>query len=349
MSNQKNLCNVLREEWWSIITLIDYASTLLDRLLQQIRTLLNRIKNTILNQIASAIRNIKDIIAKYLGLSAIDNAAARKDFCRILYTCQPAIEILTKYIGSDFFNVIFGTDSIKVLDLKKYGITYQTTFNSKFELFEYVACRLSLSSMLDSAVENMISSLLQLISKFTKYLDVDWWLNNTMPGRVLRRLIAEYDAVFNNYIKPFLDKLTPFMNCGFALCDFSFSTTNYLDDFASKYKANLKTLPDMSKTWEITKTALYSDLTDSMTDMKSTLTTFQNKYNNTLNGAQQVYQKATKSNETTPFSSDELQQKNNGKTGNMLTSSLNDQNELHITTLRQAKVLSTPNSDVGLA
>lgn len=272
-SQEKNICNALRESWRSLITLVDYLEGFLRKILSQIQALINRIKNTVLRRILSTIRSLQEIISNFLGLQAIDTAEMRTSICGIIYKCQPMIEILSQLISKDFFDKIFGPDSIKTIDLSKYGIA-QLTFNSKFELFEYVACRLSLSGLLNSIVDNLISNLLQFLGQFDKYLDINWWLQNTVWGRALARLMKEYEDFFNDRVKPFLDKLIPYLNCTFALCDFSISTNNYFEDFQQKFKAERQQKVDLSYEFVILKSDLYSDLTESFDSAKTELDTF---------------------------------------------------------------------------
>lgn len=272
-TSESNICNVLRETWRSIITLVDYLKSFLRKILSQIQALISRIKNTIIRRLLSTIRSLQEIIQNFLGLQSLDNAKIRGDFCNLLYVCKPAIETISQFVSPELFSKIFGKESIKTIDLSKYGIS-PLNFNSKFELFEYVACRLSLTGLLDSVVSNFINQLMSFLSQFDKYFDINWWLENTVWGRVLKRLINEYESIFNDRIKPFLDKLIPYLNCTFALCDFSVSTNNYLDDFQAKFKAERsQTAPNVFE-FKIVKEELYSDLTDSMNSAQAEMVTF---------------------------------------------------------------------------
>lgn len=272
-TSESNICNVLRETWRSIITLVDYLKSFLRKILSQIQALISRIKNTIIRRLLSTIRSLQEIIQNFLGLQTLDSNSARSSFCSILYACKPAVETISQFVSPELFSKIFGKESIKTINLSDYGIS-PLNFNSKFELFEYVACRLSLTGLLDSVVSNFINQLMSFLSQFDKYFDINWWLENTVWGRVLKRLINEYESIFNDRIKPFLDKLIPYLNCTFALCDFSVSTNNYLDDFQAKFKAERsQTAPDVFE-FKIVKEELYSDLTDSMNSAQAEMVTF---------------------------------------------------------------------------
>lgn len=99
-------------------------------------------------------------------------------------------------------------------------------------------------------------------------------MSNTVWGRVLNTYLNEYEAFFNNRIKPFLDKLVPYLDCTFALCDFKVSTTNYFDDFSAKFKTERMQNTDLTFEWNIARKELYSDLTSSLNDAKRELDTF---------------------------------------------------------------------------
>lgn len=350
MSNQKNLCNVMREQWRSLIAMLDYAASLLKRVLNQIQALIDRLKNTVIKSIANAIRDLKDIISKYLGLQAIDTNSARKDFCTLLYGCKPALELIANYVDPDLFNWIFGKDEIKSFNLSAYGLPAQT-FNSKFEVFDFVACRLSLSGMLNSAVENMISGLMELIGKFDKYLQIDWWLKNTVWGRVLKRLMDTYESIFNDYVKPYLNKLTPFLDCGFALCDFTHSTSNYLEDYKDKYRLDMRTLPDLKRDWRVVKEELYKDLKDYMSETSKIFTDFKYVYIANMNkGSDTTYVKGgSVASQTLPYSSEEKEKTKYALTErkNMLTPALTSDAQTKIG-LRAPLILQTPNSEVSV-
>lgn len=272
-SNEKNICNVLRETWRATINLVDYLSTLLRKIKDKIQALINRLKNTIIRRLLSTIADVRNVISNFLGLQTLDINSVRNTFCETLWKCAPAIEQISKFVSPELFSKIFGPDSIKTIDLSKYGIP-AIQFNSKFELFEYVACRLSLRGLLDDVVNSLTNQMLEFIGKFEKYLDINWWLSNTVWGRVLNTYLNEYEAFFNNRIKPFLDKLVPYLDCTFALCDFKVSTTNYFDDFSAKFKTERIQTADLSFEWNIARKELYSDLTSSLNDAKRELDTF---------------------------------------------------------------------------
>ena len=313
--NTQTLCNALKGEWYSIVTLIKYLATLLDRIKAQIQAIIDRIKNTIINQIINTIKSLEENISSLLGLKAIDSNKARQDFCEVLYKCEFAIEMISKTISPELYKIIFGSTPINTIDLSKYGINIQSSFNSRYELFQYVFCRLSLQGILQDITNTLINNILTFINKFTKYFDIDFWLNNTFVGRQLKLLIAEYDAIFNDMILPFLNKLDLFLGCSWAICDYKASTLNMYDSFSENYKANRDATKPVGNRWSITKEALYADLSQSFSEANSQMVTFNNTTMASINGASTVYKLAVNntpsevtpsSSQTLPYNSDQL-------------------------------------------
>lgn len=259
-SNEQNLCTFLREEWFALINLINFMSNALKKQLQIIQGLLDRIRNTIISRLLSTIRSLQDYLSGLLGLQTIDNS--RKDFCAVLYTCLPALEKIAKFISPDVYKAIFGADPIDTFDLNKYGIPGPSHFSSKYELMEYYVCRLSFRSALNGITNKIISNILEFLSKFDKYFDINWWLDNTVWGRQLKLLINEYEAIFDG-IKKFINKLIPYINCSFALCDFKFSTQNFIDNLKASYKLEQKPAPNLPYELKVAREQIYSSLTDS--------------------------------------------------------------------------------------
>lgn len=347
-SNEKNLCNVLRDTWRALLELVNYNSSYLRRILSSIQALINRVKNTILRRIANVIRDIRDIISNFLGLQTIDNNLARNEFCKVLYACKPALEKIMPLISQELYNKIFGPDNIKTIDLAAYGLP-SINFASKFELFEYVACRLSLRGLLDSVTETMIQTLLAFIQQFEKYLDINWWLDNTAFGRVLKKLIKQYEDIFNNTVKPFIDELEKYMKCAFALCDFSKSTDNFLSDFSSKYKIERSQKVNLETEWVLSKEELYSDLTIGMDNIKTEISTFQTNMvtpiQNTIPNFHYKKDNEKSNNEqvtdSLPFNKDERNSfKNNQSRTNILSPNLVAKNTL----IRKPVSNKSPNS-----
>lgn len=354
--NQLNsVCNYLKNEWRSIVTLINYLSTLLDKIKAEINSLLHRIQNTIIARMLSTIRDIRDIISNYLGLQIIDNNALRKNFCETLYQCEAYVKALDKLMPTELYNKFFNND-VQFVDLSKYGFYGPTHFESSFALFEYVACRLSLRSILDGVTNQIINNLMNFLEKFDKYFDLNWWLQNTVWGRCLQRLINEYDLVFQR-IKPYIQKLNEFLNCTFALCDFTASVNNLFTDLQTRYAIKRDTT--MPNEFVILKEDLYQDLAISMNAAKNEIKTFKRtlvapltqtppNFHTRTTGesipSENIQSRQANDSQTTPFNTTELSTIKNNVTNrkSSLTPGVTDGSPVN---LRRVQVFYSPNTD----
>ena len=268
---EKNVCNLLRDTWYSLILLLENLSDVPRKILTQIKQLVQKLKNIVDDVLVNYAREISELIKSYLGLRKVDPSKARKNFCSLLYACLPAVNKMIELgvIPKELSDFIFKSGDIDEKTLEKFGI-FNVTINNNFDLFEYVACRLSTTTLLNSYIDNMINSLLQYLQQFEKFLDVDYWLNNHYIGRLIKRKIAEYEALMATLLDIINNDLEPFMDCVFASCDFSISTKNFMDDFSSKTEliSTRKNLTSLSSTWSVSKDKILSSLTTTLNETK---------------------------------------------------------------------------------
>lgn len=273
MSNaEKNVCDILRDTWFSLITLLNNLKDVPRKVLTQIKQLVQKLKNIVDDALVKYAQEIADLIKSYLDLRKIDASKARKSFCSLLYSCKPAIAKLIEFgvIPKALADEIFGPNPVKQETLESFGI-YGVSINSNFELFEYIACRLSVTSLLNNYIDNMINSLLVYLQQFEKYLDLDFWLNNHYIGRLIKRKIAEYEALMAYILQIINDDVEPFMDCAFATCDFAVSTKNFLDDFGDKMdceRQQPKSVTSLAATWKVSREKITQAFSDSLKDTK---------------------------------------------------------------------------------
>lgn len=298
---EKNVCNILRDTWYSLIALLDNLKDVPQKILSQIRQLLQKLKNIVNDALVKYAQELADLIKSYLNLRKIDNSKARKSFCSLLYACLPAINKLIEFgvIPKSVADEIFGPNPIKQETLESLGI-YGVTINSNFDLFEYIACRLSTTTLLNNYIDGIINSLLAYLQQLEKFLDPDFWLNNHYIGRLIKRKIAEYEALMSSLLKIINDDLEPFMDCAFASCDFAVSTKNFLDDFSDKMdceREQPKSLTSLASTWKVSKEKMLGEF-------KTTL-------DNTKEIFQQISDDANKSKESFNAAKAEIKKENN--------------------------------------
>jgi len=274
MSNaEKNVCDILRDTWFSLITLLNNLKDIPRKVLTQLKQLVQKLKNIVNDVLVKYAKEIADLIKSYLDLRKIDSSKARKSFCSLLYSCMPAVNKLIEFgvIPKGLADEIFGPNPVKKETLESFGI-YGVSINSNFELFEYIACRLSVTTLLNNYIDNMINSLLAYLQQFEKYLDLDFWLDNHYIGRLIKRKIAEYEALMSYILQIINDDVEPFMDCAFATCDFAVSTKNFLDDFGDKMdceRQQPKSLTSLAATWKVSREKITKAFSDSLEDTKA--------------------------------------------------------------------------------
>lgn len=311
MSTEKNLCNAMREEWRMLYTLIQNVSQILNKLLNLIRSLINRIVNSYLSAIAATLRDIKDIVAAYLGLSAIDTASARQEFCRLLYNCKPAMDIVMRNYDKSLYKWLYEQDSFETPDLSKWGIP-SIKFNSKYEVFEYAACRLSLNSLYNSFIDTLINNLMNFLNDYKKYASIDWFLEHTWLGKFLARQMKDYEEFFKDHILKYMDMMLPYLNCAFAMCDFGLSTTNFMEDFKTKYKIGKNNIHNPLDNWVLFKDDMLSGMKYTMDQMIADIEEI--VPSEMISNPEQPQSKAT-----TPYNGDEQSRQESNKNSEMIS------------------------------
>lgn len=234
LDNDQIVCKLLKDEWAAIKNLINSLQHLLSAAYNQIKNFLHKLKNTILNRIVQTISEMIKALIGAMALNTISNNLARDKWCQVMYKCKPMIMKLQKLLGADIFNWIYGPDKIETFDFSEYGLPKQT-FTSKYEVFEYVACRLSLRGLLDKAANVALEGIKEWLENAFQYIDINYWLERTGVGAMINRKIKDYEGWFDNYIKPHIMEMDKYIDCAFALCDFKASSKNFLDDFCNRY------------------------------------------------------------------------------------------------------------------
>lgn len=306
---EQNVCNLLRQTWLSIITLLENLQDVPKQLLDRIKNLMNKLKNLILDTIREHLQMIIEFIERFLALKTVDQNKARQSFCSTLYACLPAVKKLNEYgiLSDDVYNKLFGPTLITVDDLQPLGI--QTlTFHSNFEAFEYIACRLSLTSLLNSFMDDMINKLFDYLSQFEKFFDLDYWLQNTFIGRQILTVVALYETAFETILKILNEELDPFLDCAFAMCDFAISSQNFLDDFSTKFKLERETTPDLETTlrgpWKVSRDKMFSEFEESISESKAIFTKIQADADRVKTNVEKVNSSKSDTNSTSYFGQD---------------------------------------------
>jgi len=275
LNNDQIICKLLKDEWSALKNMIEAEAKILRAIYDRIKAITSRLKNIIIRRVVGLIYEIFKVIRGMLGLDTITNNLARDKWCQVMYQCQPMIVKLSKLIGQDFFTWLYGPDDITTLDLSKYGIPKQH-FTSKYEAYEFVACRLSLRGLLDGVAKDTAEWVTSYLERLLEYLDLEYWLKRTTYGRKINNLIRYYERLFE-FIKPYLEELEKYMNCTFALCDFGASSNNFADDFCQRYSIGREKNSAGKIKWTVLKDDITKDLSNHMKGVKKEIEDFQKK------------------------------------------------------------------------
>lgn len=275
LDNVQIVCKLLKDEWSALKNVIEAEAKILRALYNRIVAITSRLKNIVIRRVVGLIYEILKVLRAMLGLDVVSNNLARNKWCNVMAQCQPMIVKLSKLIGKDFFTWLYGPDDITTLDLSKYGIPKQH-FTSKYEAYEFVACRLSLRGLLDGIAKDTASWLTSYLENVLQYMDIKYWLERTTYGRKINNLIRMYERLFER-IQPFLAEMDKFMTCTFALCDFGASSKNFADDFCSRYSIGREKDSFGKVKWFVLKDDLTKDLNSHMVGIKSELEAFKKK------------------------------------------------------------------------
>lgn len=279
LDNDQIICKLMRDEWSAIKNAIEAAAAILRKIYDRIMSITQRLKQSIVNGLASIVKELYTTLRSHLGLDTLSNNLFRTRFCEVMYKCKPMIRKLASFLGEDFYTWLYGPDPIKFGDLSKYGLPKDMNFTSKYEAFEYFSCRLSLRGLLANAADGYIDSMKAFLTRLLNYCDPTWWLKNSYLGRFLERLIRRYENIFKDYINPLLEQIGEYIDCPFALCDFGASTKNFLADFGHRYKIECKDPGvGVTKKFNIMHSELTSGINSSLDGLKTDLVGFQKQF-----------------------------------------------------------------------
>lgn len=289
LNNDQIICKLLKDEWTAIRNMIDYMSTYLRRVYNKILTITQRLKNTIIRRIVATIYELFGVIESYLGTEAFTNNMFRNKWCEVMYRCAPMIRKLSRWIGADFFNFIYGPDDVSTFDLEYFGLP-KMHFTSKYEMYEYIACRLSLRGLLSQLAKDTVEAVQKFLDEYLQYIDLEYWLNRTGLGAKIKWLIKKYEEGFA-FLKPYLDEMGRYIDCGFALCDFAASSVNYLDDFCSRYKITYdKTVTGtLDRNFKVFRKDLTIEIEDYMDSVRSEIMSVKTQSKQSIKPIEQIY------------------------------------------------------------
>lgn len=188
---------------------------------------LNSINNVVLDTVYISLNSIEKQVHQF-GTNVDDaiTPSNKQNICKMIFECKAALEFLIPKDPSK------ETTMVKYLipdsDIRKTVrdfVYYDGKFEDAYNYFERFWCKLSITYMMDSLVNDLsmtlLASLYDLLNKLQNVYET------------LEKAKQDYMERIQPFLE-FLDELDKFKNCAMSLCDYATTSKNYVDDQALK-------------------------------------------------------------------------------------------------------------------
>lgn len=224
-------CAMLQSQYQVIVGMIEMAIIAPSQVLQLVKACIQMLMNVSFIAIEILLAKIEAWISDMFDIENIGLENARRNFCRIAYSCK----ILTDYLfGSSSPLRSLGYTSLELIEMK-----------NNYTKFEEIVCNKSFKGMLDQFKTSMLGDVSVWLDEAEQKIINDWLK--------LENLISKYDTALEDAgVYDYLNKLNDFSECAFAACNVISTTENKQEDIADKMK-----LINDGGTWTIDN-SLYS-------------------------------------------------------------------------------------------
>lgn len=224
-------CSMLQAQYQLIIGILEQIIILPSQALQLVKACVQMLEYVAFVAVDILLTKIENWISDMFDLENIGLENARRNFCKIAYSCK----ILTDYL--------FGSSSpLKAIG---YSDAELTEMKNDYTKFEEIVCNKSFKGLLDQFKTAILGDVAQWLNEAEQKITNDWLK--------LDKLIAKYNKALEDAgVYEYLDKLNDFAECAFAACNVIATTENKQEDIADKMK-----LINDGGTWAIDN-SLYS-------------------------------------------------------------------------------------------
>ena len=208
-------CSMLQAQYQMIVGLIEMAIAAPTQVLQLVKACIQMLMNVAFVAVEVILTKVEKWISDMFDLDNIGLENARRNFCKIAYSCK----MLTDYL--------FGPKS----PLKALGYSNDELSNMKsnYTKFEEIVCNKSFKGLLDQFKTAMLGDVAKWLDEAEEKIANDWLK--------LDKLIARYNEVLEDAgVYDALAKLNDFAECAFAACNVIATTENKQEDVADKMK-----------------------------------------------------------------------------------------------------------------
>lgn len=199
-------CQIATQLYQQVVALIEVALPVPQLLYRSFISNIKRINSIIYASIETAIVIIEQQLISILNIDALDLLDIKANFCTTLAQCDALV------------NIILSPSN----DLLGLTLAEKIQAKASFEKFEELVCRTSLRSLFENFTDDLLDNISEQLDK----------LERQLLDQNLFQVVEEYlEKLRLNGILDEFDKLDDFLNCGFALCNFSVAATRKKEEF----------------------------------------------------------------------------------------------------------------------
>ena len=150
----------------------------------------------------------------------------KQNLCKMIFECKAALEYhIPKDPSKETAMVKYLIPNKDIRNTVRDFVYYNGTFEDAYNYFEKFWCKLSITYMMDSLLNDLALTLLATLYDLLNQLQKIY--------ETLERAKQSYMERIQPFLD-FLDELDKFKNCAMSLCDYATTSKNYVDDQAQK-------------------------------------------------------------------------------------------------------------------
>lgn len=188
---------------------------------------LNSINNVVLDTVYITLNSIEKQVHQF-GTNVDDaiTPSNKQNICKMIFECKAALEyLIPKDPSKETAMVKYLIPDSDIRKTVRDFVYYDGVFDDAYNYFERFWCKLSMTYMMDSLVNDLsmtlLASLYDLLNKLQNIYET------------LEKAKQDYMERIQPFLE-FLDELDKFKNCAMSLCDYATTSKNYVDDQALK-------------------------------------------------------------------------------------------------------------------
>ena len=224
---ESTTCLYLDTAWESSMVTAKTLAMLPATGIKYLSSTLNSINNVVLDTVYISLNSIEKQVHQF-GTNVDDaiTPSNKQNICKMLFECKAALEyLIPKDPSKETAMVKYLIPDSDIRKTVRDFVYYDGKFEDAYNYFERFWCKLSMTYMMDSLVNDLsmtlLASLYDLLNKLQNIYET------------LEKAKQNYMERIQPFLE-FLDELDKFKNCAMSLCDYATTSKNYVDDQALK-------------------------------------------------------------------------------------------------------------------